>query len=230
MITLAALRQKAERAWFRSLRARLASKFFFPWVVPFRKFSRRRDNFAGVQERTAELVVHSKAQRGYGYTLVLETRNTRSWGRNQLPQSIIFDTADDLDAFLKRASQSSAFDRDAAILLERFHSFVNGRSGTLNRLSRMLATGLTSSRFLFGLSKTPALSYSSGNSQSRCIRNLSKSIGAFYISCLVSCFHLTSSRANILRSVLDCESQNLKCAFVSSTTLCVNGSAFHSSV
>lgn len=136
MITLAALRQKAERAWLRSLRARLASEPFFPWVVPFRKFSSRRDDFACVQQRTEELVAHSKAQRGSGYTLVLETRNTRSWGRNQLPRRIIFETAADLDEFLKRRSPSLAFDRDATLLLGQFPQLRGWALGHVEQIVR----------------------------------------------------------------------------------------------
>src|SRR5260221_8712222 len=120
MITLAELRQKVERAWLRSLRARLAGEQFFPWAVPFRKFSPQRDDFVVVQQRTEELIAHSKAQCGCGYTLTLETRNTRSWGRNQLPQRITFETAADLDDFRRRRAQSAAFDRDSHELLDQF--------------------------------------------------------------------------------------------------------------
>jgi hypothetical protein len=122
MSALTELRERAQRAWWRSLRARVLGEPFFPWEMPLPRISSKRDDFDQVRRRSEELMAHAKEKTGQGYTLICESRNTPEWGRNSLPVRVAFESAADLDTFLGTASDSAAFERDFAVVLQRYPS------------------------------------------------------------------------------------------------------------
>ncbi len=129
MSALAELRERAQRAWWRSLRARLLGESFFPWEMPLPRISSKRDDFDEVRRRSEELMAHAKEKTGQGYTLISESRNTTEWGRNPLPVRVVFESAADLDAFLGTTSKSAAFERDLALVLQRYPSLRDWSAG-----------------------------------------------------------------------------------------------------
>lgn len=122
MSALAELRERAQRAWWRSLRARVLGESFFPWEMPLPRISSKRDDFDEVRRRSEELMAHAKEKTGRGYTLVSESRNTPEWGRNPMPVRVVFEAPADLDAFLGTSAKSAAFERDFALILQRYPS------------------------------------------------------------------------------------------------------------
>lgn len=62
----------------------------------------------------------SKQVRGFGYSVVLASRQRRARGLQNEPVAVEFETEADFVAFLERAAEVAAFRRDSAWLLQRF--------------------------------------------------------------------------------------------------------------
>ena len=119
-MTLAELKDRAGKAWWRSLEARVLGEPFFPWEVPLPRVNSRGDDYEDIARQCAQLVAGSKTGTGHGYTVVSETRNLRLWGKNTVPVRLIFSTAEDLDAFLDRREQAAKFAQLYADTTDRF--------------------------------------------------------------------------------------------------------------
>ena len=119
-MTMAELRERAEKAWWRSLEARALGTPFFPWEVPLPRVNSRGDNYEEIVRQCERLLAGSKEKLGRGYSVVSETRNLRLWGKNTVPVRIVFQAAEDLDAFLGRQEQWTVFEQLRAETTGRF--------------------------------------------------------------------------------------------------------------
>ena len=121
-MTLPELKDSAEKAWWRSLESRRLGTPFFPWKIPLPRISTRENDYVLIAHQSEALLAGAKAKTGRGYIVITETRNLRRWGRNVVPVRVVFETADDLDAFVGRQRQAAEFDRHCAEIAGRFPS------------------------------------------------------------------------------------------------------------
>lgn len=112
MITPEDIRKKARNKAPSVLQEQLSGgeSSLLPWKVPFRTPRERDMTWKQVDQWRRTLEQSSKAQLGYGYTLVMERK--RFHGTNEIPTSIVFETADDLYRFAEWEG-SAARARDA---------------------------------------------------------------------------------------------------------------------
>jgi hypothetical protein len=94
MITPEEIKQQAERKYLPFLRAGVLGKPFFPLDIRFRK-ARAGDDYLVLRDWVRRLLVGSKAERGFGYEVVLEERELRRYGRQSLPAQITIETEAD---------------------------------------------------------------------------------------------------------------------------------------
>jgi len=107
MITPSEIKQKAARKYYDFLRASLRGDAFFPLAIRFRK-AKASDEYLTLRDWVESLTTGSKAERGFGYTLVLEERELRRYGRQSLPARILIET--ELD-FLRLIGKEPEFKR-----------------------------------------------------------------------------------------------------------------------
>ena len=94
MITPKEIRQKAERKYLDFLRATVTGEPFFPLAIRFRK-ARAGDEYLVLRDWVGDLLAGSKQERGFGYTVELEERTLRRYGRQSLPACITIDSETD---------------------------------------------------------------------------------------------------------------------------------------
>jgi len=106
------IRRKAERLYPAFLQAWLDGKDdFFPRLIPSDK-GLDGTTPAQAAEQVQRLRQESKAAAGTGYSVVWEERRSRTFGRNQFPVRITFETQDDFLGFIRRRRDFETF-RDA---------------------------------------------------------------------------------------------------------------------
>ncbi len=115
MITPADIRQKAERLYLPMLGAWLAGAPFFPQEIAFRK-PQAADDYLTLRAEVAALLAGSKAERGHGYSVVLQPRQTRSYGAQSLPARITIDSEVDLLWLVKKVAEVEQFKHDVAAI------------------------------------------------------------------------------------------------------------------
>ena len=106
MLTPEQVRQKAAQKYLLFLQAFLRDKTFFPLEIPFAK-TKASDDYMTIRESVQALQAHAKTAKGYGYSLELQTRNTRRYGTQSLPSRIYFESERD---FLKLIGKESEWD------------------------------------------------------------------------------------------------------------------------
>jgi hypothetical protein len=94
MITPKEIRRKAERKYLNFLRTTVSGEPFFPLAIRFRKV-RAGDDYLALRDWVGELLAGSKRERGFGYTVELEERTLRRYGRQSLPVCITIDSEAD---------------------------------------------------------------------------------------------------------------------------------------
>ncbi|HRI60855.1 MAG TPA: DUF2220 family protein [Saprospiraceae bacterium] len=115
MISHRDLRRRAERAYAEYLQVWLRGESYQPVTIS----SLGDSLYANSSERAAwltELQAHSKAATGYGYTVDLQTRNTRAAATQSLVQRVVFETLPDLLHFLGKNAEFESFSADVALL------------------------------------------------------------------------------------------------------------------
>ena len=107
MISPAQVRDKAARHYMRFLEAYLAGKDFFPLELPFPKV-KASDDYMAVKAGVQTLLLGAKREKGYGYSVAIETRTMRRYGPQSLPSRIWIETETD---FLKLTGKEVEFKR-----------------------------------------------------------------------------------------------------------------------
>jgi hypothetical protein len=112
------IHRKAENLYPLYLRAWLdGDDGFFPKVVPAGK-TLDADNPSAAIQSVRRLREESKEVVGFGYTVQWREVNSRSFGRNQFPSRILFETPDDLLRFTGKQREFKVF-TDAVTRLRR---------------------------------------------------------------------------------------------------------------
>jgi hypothetical protein len=104
MITPKEIRQKAKRKYLDFLRTTVSGEGFFPLEIRFRK-ARAGDDYLALRAWVGELLAGSKRERGFGYTVELEERTLRRYGRQSLPARITIDSEADYLRLIGRLAE-----------------------------------------------------------------------------------------------------------------------------
>jgi hypothetical protein len=114
------IRRKAESLYREYVQAWLSgNEAFFPREIRGRKTPRSRD-LAAANNAVRSLREGSKEAAGFGYTVQWREIRSRTFGQNQFPERILFESADDLLKFLDRKHEFDAFSRAATRLGSQF--------------------------------------------------------------------------------------------------------------
>ena len=114
MITAEEIRKKAERKYIEYLRSVVAGAIFEPIVIICdKKASRSLELY---QKEFADIISLSKEKKGYGYTIEWKKVKTRSLGEQDLPDKVLFDSANDFERFLNKVGEVSRFRKDIALI------------------------------------------------------------------------------------------------------------------
>ena len=113
MITPDEIGAKAARAYMPFLRAWLRGEPFAPLDIPV---GAPPADFRALERVVTALLHGSKEQRGFGYTVELQTRATRAYGNQSLPVRIHVPTADDMLLLIGKTSEFNAFADDVALI------------------------------------------------------------------------------------------------------------------
>jgi hypothetical protein len=89
---------------------------FFPLEFPV---GRLPADYLELRKGTRELQAQAREQRGYGYTLVYSTQQTRRNGRQTLPARVVIDSEGDFLRLIEKEEECSAFRRDVALIREQ---------------------------------------------------------------------------------------------------------------
>jgi hypothetical protein len=102
------IRRRAESQYRPFLEAWLAGEDFFPLPI-------RADLRADPSDRAASaaavrrLRAGSREVLGFGYTVEWRERNSRTFGRNEFPERILFETRDDYLHFIAKREEFAVF-------------------------------------------------------------------------------------------------------------------------
>jgi len=110
------IRTRARKLWGSGapLRAWLGAQALFPYSVPFRKPSAQEwlERFAELRSEVERLEAGSKAKQGAGYAVAFKEVAHQKLGRLRVPESIVFESAEDIAAC---AGESTALARFAEV-------------------------------------------------------------------------------------------------------------------
>ncbi len=120
MIKVEQIRNKALRLWTsgKVLQNIHGLNDIFPYKIPAGKPTAAvlMDNFAAVADWIEALHRHSEEQHGAGYQLQMTEINHRSFGKQSLPQWIVFDDPTHLIAFINKQKEADFFEHQLAIV------------------------------------------------------------------------------------------------------------------
>lgn len=120
MISPEDIRTRARKLWLSGapLRAWLGAEALFPYVVPFRKPSAQEwlERFAGLRAEAEQLEAGSKARQGAGYAVVYKEVAHQKLGRLRVPESIVFESSEDVAACAGESAALARFARVAQTL------------------------------------------------------------------------------------------------------------------
>lgn len=119
MITSDEIRQQAARKYLDFLRAKVHGESFFPLAMRFRK-AKASDDYLALRQWVGELLAESKAERGFGYTVLLAERALRRYGRQSLPAHITIDTESDFLQLIGKVAEFEAWQTAVTHTLAQF--------------------------------------------------------------------------------------------------------------
>lgn len=109
MLTPAEIKNKAERKYSDFLRSLVQEEPFFPLEIPFGRPSPTAD-YLSLREAVQTLLAGSKAEKGFGYTVQSEPRQTRKHGVQTLPTRVFFANASDYLRLLGKQKEVAQFE------------------------------------------------------------------------------------------------------------------------
>ena len=118
MITVADLRQKAERRYLDVLRAIVRTEMPFPMLMRVDK--RLSANLTERRRELADLLAHTRERRGFGYELQYQRVVTRRQGEQDEIASIQFTTELDYLRFIGKEAEADQFRQDVVLIVENF--------------------------------------------------------------------------------------------------------------
>ncbi len=118
MIRSTEIKKKAERLYEEVLRAVLTDKNIFP--LDIRANKKTSVDFTEMWREMEELMSGSKDRKGYGFSVISQMVNTRSHGKQSIPQKIIFESQNDYLSFLGKTSEFEDFTHDCNTIFTAF--------------------------------------------------------------------------------------------------------------
>ena len=118
MINPNEIKLKAEKKYKNYLQSIIDNENIFPlFIIGNKKPSPSIPEF---RREIEELNKFSKERKGYGYNIKYEVRKTKNLGTQSLPTSILFETKQDFEKFLKIEKEVEQFKIDYAKIIEQF--------------------------------------------------------------------------------------------------------------
>jgi hypothetical protein len=111
MITVTEIRKKADKVFAAVLTAAVYGDPFFPLTLRSDKSLSR--NFVEMSKEIAHVMADSKDRKGFGYTIVSERIKHRQHGVQDIPKSIVFETAADYLKFIGKSKDYEQFLSDS---------------------------------------------------------------------------------------------------------------------
>jgi hypothetical protein len=118
MINPKEIRLKAERKYKSYLQSIIRNENIFPLVIIGNK--KPSTSIPEFRREIEELNKFSKERKGYGYNIKYEVRKTKNLGTQSLPTSILFETKQDFEKFLKVENEVAQFKIDYTKIIEQF--------------------------------------------------------------------------------------------------------------
>lgn len=112
MITVREILRKSERKYEEILRNTLNEENSFPLEIRSNKVLSK--DFVQMSKEIADVLGGSKDRKGFGYSVLSETRKTRQHGSQDIPNAIVFETLND---FLKFVNKEKEF----RLMMESYH-------------------------------------------------------------------------------------------------------------
>lgn len=112
MITVAQLKEKAERKYWDVLSSCIKGETLFPLIIPADK--KLPAKFEALRNLMGQLVESSKEKTGYGYRLTIDQRHTSKYGNQSVPSCISFDSPVDFFKFIGRNREAEKIQSAAA--------------------------------------------------------------------------------------------------------------------
>jgi hypothetical protein len=106
MITVTEIRKKADKVFAAVLAAAVNDETYFPLTI--RSDKSLSKNFVEMSKEIAHVMADSKDRKGFGYTIFSEKIKHRMHGIQDIPKSIVFETASD---YLKFIGKNKVYDQ-----------------------------------------------------------------------------------------------------------------------
>jgi hypothetical protein len=116
VITPEEIVRRAERLYAPFLRAWMRGEPFFPQTLPI---GRLPADYLELSVAVPRLLKGAKASRGFGYSVVQRTQQTRRHGVQSLPERIVIESERDLLRLIGKEEEFAAFQRDMALIRKR---------------------------------------------------------------------------------------------------------------
>lgn len=113
MITPDDIAAKASRAYLPFLRSWIRGEPFAPLAIPTGAVPA---DFRALERAVTSLLAGSKARRGFGYTVELQTKATRAHGTQSLPVRVHVASAEDMLQLAGKTEEFAAFVADVALI------------------------------------------------------------------------------------------------------------------
>ncbi|MEM9778183.1 MAG: Wadjet anti-phage system protein JetD domain-containing protein, partial [Chloroflexota bacterium] len=139
MISPDEIREKALRKYLSFLGSVVRGGAFFPLDIPFRK-AKASDDYTNLNKWVGTLRDGGKRVKGYGYTVTLQERNHRLYGRQSLPSRIAFETQPDFLKTIGKTAEFHRFEQAIDLTKQQFPQLIH--SGWLARYPQRVLANL----------------------------------------------------------------------------------------
>ncbi|MGY5846809.1 Wadjet anti-phage system protein JetD domain-containing protein [Salegentibacter sp. HM20] len=112
MITVSEIRKKSERKYDEILRKTLNEENCFPLKIRANKALSK--DFVQMSKEIADVLGGSKDRKGFGYSVLSETRKTRHHASQDIPNAIVFETLFDFLKFINK-------EKEFHLLIKNYH-------------------------------------------------------------------------------------------------------------
>lgn len=118
MITPIEIKKKAENKYCAYLQSIVEGESFRPIVIAGNK--KPNEDTVKFEKELAELINHSKENKGYGYTIEYQTVKTKQHGLQDIPISISFQSEYDYLRFINKEKETERFRKDVGRIISSF--------------------------------------------------------------------------------------------------------------
>ncbi|MEM1368978.1 MAG: Wadjet anti-phage system protein JetD domain-containing protein [Cyanobacteria bacterium P01_H01_bin.15] len=113
MISPPQIKKKAASRYSKFLRSIITGEPFFPMEFPVGKIPH---DYPSLSKSVIQLIERSKQSLNYGYSLTLESRNTRKLGSQSLPARIAIETESDYIKLIQKTTEVAQFKSDIELI------------------------------------------------------------------------------------------------------------------